>query len=89
MNLQQSVEFFVAVQSLVMGVSHIVQPRAWVDFFVWLREKGHAGVFANGFLSLWFGTLIVPDAVFIRSPGIHMASIRFIESTDVPFPDAN
>jgi hypothetical protein len=59
MNLQQSVEFFVAVQSLVMGVSHIVQPRAWVDFFVWLREKGHAGVFANGFLSLWFGTLIV------------------------------
>ena len=30
-----------------------------MDFFVWLRAKGHAGVFANGFLSLWFGSIIV------------------------------
>jgi hypothetical protein len=35
-----------------------MQPRAWVDFFVWLRGKGHAGVFVNGFLSLWFGSMI-------------------------------
>jgi hypothetical protein len=56
---QQSVEFFVAIQSLVIGLSHIMQPRAWVDFFIWLRGKGHAGVFANGFLGLWFGSLIV------------------------------
>lgn len=59
MNLQQSVELFVAIHTLVIAVSHIVQPRAWVDFFVWLRGKGHAGVFANGFLSLWFGSMIV------------------------------
>jgi hypothetical protein len=59
MNLHQSLEVFVAIQTLVMAVSHIVQPRAWVDFFVWLRGKGHAGVFANGFLSLWFGSMIV------------------------------
>jgi hypothetical protein len=59
MSAQQSIELFVALQSLVIGVSHVAQPRAWVDFFVWLRGKGHAGVFANGFLSLWFGSLIV------------------------------
>lgn len=59
MNLQQSIEFFVALQTLVIGVSHVVRPRAWVDFFVWLRGKGHTGVFANGFLSLWFGGVIV------------------------------
>jgi len=59
MNLQHSVEFLVALQTLIIAVSHIVQPRAWVDFFVWLRSKGHAGVFANGFLSLWFGSIIV------------------------------
>ena len=59
MTAQQSIELFVAIQSLVIGVSHVAQPRAWVDFFVWLRSKGHAGVFANGFLSLWFGALIV------------------------------
>jgi len=61
-------EFFVALQTLVIGVSHVVQPRAWVDFFVWLRGKGHAGVFANGFLSLWFGGLIV-EATSSLSPG--------------------
>ena len=59
MTPQESIELLVAVQSLVVAVSHIVQPRAWVDFFVWLRSKGHAGVFANGFLTLWFGTIIV------------------------------
>jgi hypothetical protein len=57
--MEQSVEVFVAIQTLVIAVSHIVQPRAWVDFFVWLRSKGHAGVFANGFLTLWFGAMIV------------------------------
>jgi hypothetical protein len=55
----QSVEIFVAIQTLVIAISHIAQPRAWVAFFVWLRGKGHAGVFANGFLSLWFGAFIV------------------------------
>jgi hypothetical protein len=32
--------------------------RDWIEFFVWLRGKGHAGVFANGFLSLGFGSFI-------------------------------
>ena len=59
MSLHQSVELLVAIQTLVIAVSHIVQPQAWVEFFLWLRSKGHAGVFANGFLSLWFGSLIV------------------------------
>jgi len=44
---------------LVIGLSHVAQPRAWVEFFVWLRGKGHAGVFVNGFLSLGFGSFIV------------------------------
>ena len=59
MTLQESIQLFVAIQSSVMALSHIAQPHAWVDFFVWLRGKGHAGVFANGFLALWFGGLIV------------------------------
>ena len=58
MDSHQSIELFVAIQTLVIAISHIAQPRAWVDFFVWLRGKGHAGVFANGFLSLWFGAFI-------------------------------
>lgn len=57
--MEQAVQIFVAVQSTVIGLSHVVRPRAWVDFFIRLREMGHAGVFVNGFLSLWFGSVIV------------------------------
>ena len=59
MTVQESIQLFVAIQSTVMGVSHAVQPRAWVDYFIWLRSKGNNGVFVNGFLTLWFGTIIV------------------------------
>ncbi len=59
MSAVESVQFLVAIQTSIIAVSHIAQPRAWVDFFLWLRSKGHAGVFANGFLTLWFGSIIV------------------------------
>jgi hypothetical protein len=57
--MEQAIEIYAAVQFLVIGLSHTFQPRAWVDFFTWLRSKGHAGVFVNGFLSLIFGSVIV------------------------------
>ena len=57
--MEQAIEIFAAVQFLVIGLSHILRPRVWVEFFTWLRGKGHAGVFVNGFLSLVFGSLIV------------------------------
>lgn len=57
--MERAIEILAAVQFLVIGLSHILQPRVWVDFFTWLRAKGHAGVFVNGFLSLTFGSLIV------------------------------
>src|SRR5690349_8140494 len=59
MTPQESVQFLVAIQSLVIAVSHMVQPKAWVDYFVWLRGLGRTGIFLNGFLTLWFGTIIV------------------------------
>ena len=57
--MEAAVEVFAVVNLLVMGLSHLIQPRAWVDFFVWLRERGNAGVFVNGFLSLGFGSFVV------------------------------
>jgi len=57
--METSVRLFAVVNLLVMGLSHLTQPRAWVGFFVWLREKGSVGVFVNGFLSLGFGSIIV------------------------------
>lgn len=57
--MEKATEMFAAAFLSVIGLSHVAQPRAWVEFFVWLRGKGHAGVFVNGFLSLSFGSLIV------------------------------
>jgi hypothetical protein len=59
MNTEKAIELFAAIHFFVIGLSHIFQPRAWADFFIRLRERGHAGVFVNGFLSLGFGSIIV------------------------------
>jgi hypothetical protein len=58
-DLARAVEIYAAVHFAVIGLSHLFQPRVWVDFFIRLRELGHAGVFLNGFLSLMFGSIIV------------------------------
>lgn len=57
--MERAVEVYAAVQFLVIGLSHLIQPLVWVEFFTWLRGKGYAGVFVNGFLSLGFGAFIV------------------------------
>lgn len=57
--MERGIELYAAVQFLIIGLSHLLQPRAWVEFFISLRGMGYTGVFANGFLSLIFGSLIV------------------------------
>jgi len=57
--MERAIEIFAVVQLTVIGLSHIVRHRAWAEFFIWLRGKGHAGAFANGFLSLSMGSMIV------------------------------
>ncbi len=57
--MERAVEIFAAICFFVVGVSHIAQPMGWVEFFIWLREKGRAGIFVVGFMSLNFGAIIV------------------------------
>jgi hypothetical protein len=57
--VERAIEVFAALSLTVIAISHIAQSRAWVDFFLWLREKGKAGVFAVGLLSLNFGAIVV------------------------------
>jgi len=35
------------------------KPHDWVDFYIWLRQKGRVGPFVEGFLCLYFGAFIV------------------------------
>jgi hypothetical protein len=55
----RAVEVLLFWNIIVMGLSHVVRPHAWVDFFILLRGKGHAGVFLNALLNLSLGSLIV------------------------------
>lgn len=57
--MERAVEVLAAVQFAVIGLSHAVQPRAWAEYFIGLRERGDAGVFVVAFLSLWFGSIVV------------------------------
>jgi hypothetical protein len=57
--VEQAVQIYAIINFTVIGLSHILQPHAWVDFFVILRERGKPGVFAVAFLSLIFGSIVV------------------------------
>jgi hypothetical protein len=57
--MERAVQVFAIVNFVVIGVSHVVRPRVWVDFFVRIRAHGEAGVFAVAFLSLIFGSIVV------------------------------
>lgn len=57
--MERAVQIFAAVNFLVIGLSHMLQPRAWVEFFILLRAKGRPGAFFNAFLSLGLGSVIV------------------------------
>jgi hypothetical protein len=55
----QSIELFTAVNLCIIGLSHLLQAKAWVDFFVFLQSKKNAGNIFNAMLSLGMGSLIL------------------------------
>jgi len=57
--MERSVEVLAIILFGVLGLSHILQPKAWVEFFILLRGKGEAGAFVDGFLNLPLGAVIV------------------------------
>ena len=54
-----AVEKFAVICFFLIGFSHIVQPRAWAEFFIRLREKGTTGSFINAWIHFPPGALIV------------------------------
>jgi hypothetical protein len=57
--MQRSVEVFAIILFGVTGLSHLVQPKAWVEFFILLRNQGKAGAFADGLLNLPMAGVII------------------------------
>jgi hypothetical protein len=57
--MEASIEKLTAICLLVIGLSHIIQPRVWVRFFIMLREKEEVGSILAGLLHFPLGILIV------------------------------
>jgi hypothetical protein len=54
-----AIEKLVAISFFVLGLSHIFQPRAWIEFFIRFRDKGAVGSLQLGLLHLPLALLIV------------------------------
>lgn len=57
--MERSVEVLAMILFAVLGLSHMLQPEAWVEFFMLLRSKGKPGAFVDGFLNLPMAVIIV------------------------------
>ena len=57
--MELAIQIYAIINLTVIGISHVVRPHAWVDFFIFLRERGEAGVFAVALLNLIFGSITV------------------------------
>ncbi len=57
--MERSVEVLAAILFGVTGLSHILQPRAWAEFFMRLCGKGEVGAFVDGLLNLPLAGVII------------------------------
>jgi hypothetical protein len=57
--MEQATQVFAAIGFLVIGLSHLGQPKAWVAFYQALAARGTPGAFLEGFLLLNLGAFIV------------------------------
>lgn len=62
-------QVFAAISFLVIGLSHLGQPKAWVAFYQGLAARGTPGVFLEGFLLLNFGAIIVAVSQCVARSG--------------------
>ena len=57
--MERAVEWYALVTCVVVGLSHILQPRAWAEAFAALHRLGRPGAFATGGLNLAHGAVFV------------------------------
>jgi len=77
--MEQATQVFAAVSFLVIGLSHLVQPKAWVAYFQNLAAQGTSGAFAEGFLCLSFGGIIVGFHNVWRGPALLLTLIGWAQ----------
>lgn len=57
--MQKAVEIMAGLGFVIIGLSHVLQPLAWVELFIRLREQGRSGIIWVALIHLPTGLLIV------------------------------
>jgi hypothetical protein len=87
LTMETAVEKLAAICILVISLSHIIQPGAWAEFFIMLREKGKVGSLLCGLLHFPLGVIIVafhnvwhglPIVVTIMGWGLLLKSVLYL-----------
>jgi hypothetical protein len=68
--MEQTVEWFILITSVVIGLSHLCYPRDWGAAFAAMHRSGRPGAFANGGLSLAPGAAIVAGHPVWSGPAV-------------------
>lgn len=77
--MEQATQVFAAISFLVIGLSHLFQPRSWIAFYQDLAARGTPGVFLEGFLLLNFGAIIVAFHNVWRGPALVLTLIGWAQ----------
>jgi hypothetical protein len=70
MSTIQSIQLFVAINLMVIGLSHFLQPKIWIEFFEFLHKKGNVGNVFNALLALGMGSIILSFHFVWKWPAI-------------------
>lgn len=70
MTIIESIQLFVAINLFVIGLSHFLQPRMWVEFFEYLVSKGNVGNIFNAMISVGMGSFILSFHLVWEFPAI-------------------
>ena len=66
-----AVQFVMFFSAILMGISHIVQPKMWEDYFTHLHSRGEIAIITRTFtLELWPALIIVIFHQVWSGPGI-------------------
>lgn len=68
--MESSIEVVAGISFLVVGLSHLMRPRVWAQFFIDLRERGEVASFHVALMHLTLGALIVAFHNVWRGAGL-------------------
>lgn len=78
------IEFIFLITCVPMGVSHIIRPRMWVEFFAQLNTQGQSGVTLKALaIEFWPGVLVVTLHQVWWGPGILLTIYGWAQFTKV------